>query len=165
MRTRFSNQNCSVAAALDVIGDGWSLMILREAFLGTRRFSDFQRATGAARNILSDRLTHLEDHGILQRIDVGVHGTRHEYALTPQGKDLSVVLTALRQWGDRWIHPDAEPLLVVDRRTGEPIAPLRMHDAEGTPISGRHLELRPGPGATAETLARFEASKSRTGSR
>jgi DNA-binding HxlR family transcriptional regulator len=155
MRRRFTNQNCSVAAALDVIGDGWSLMVLREAFLGTRRFSDFRKATGIARNILSDRLSHLEAHGVLEKVDAGVHGTRFEYQLTAKGRSLAVVMTALRQWGDRWVHPGAEPLLVVDGRTGEPVAPLRMCDARGEPIPGRALELRPGPGADSGTLARF----------
>lgn len=156
MRTRFSDQNCSVAAALDVIGDAWCLMILREAFLGTRRFSDLQAATGASKTVLSDRLGHLEAHGVLERIEAGVHGSRFEYGLTPRGRDLIVVLTALRQWGDRWIHPGAEPLLVLDRRTGRPIGRLRLTDEGGVPISGRHLQLAPGPGASPGDLRRLE---------
>ncbi|TNE84675.1 MAG: transcriptional regulator [Deltaproteobacteria bacterium] len=156
MRTRFSDQNCSVAATLDLIGDGWTMLVLREAFLGTRRFSDFQRHTGAAKNILADRLAHLVEHGILAKVEAGTRGSRHEYALTAKGRDLVVVITALRQWGDRWLHPGAEPLRVVDGRTGEDIAPLRLCDADGEPVPGREVRLVPGPGADPATLGRFE---------
>lgn len=138
------------------MGDGWSMMILREAFLGTRRFADFQRALGIAKNILTARLSHLVEHKIFEKVDAGVHGTRYEYALTPRGKDLLTVMTALRQWGDRWMTgPGNEPLLVIDRRTGAPLPRVRLQGADGQPISPEHIGLKPGPGASEETLARF----------
>ncbi|MBX2803211.1 MAG: helix-turn-helix transcriptional regulator [Myxococcales bacterium] len=156
MHSRFRQANCSVAKALDAIGDGWSLMILRECFFGTRRFVDFQRSLGIAKNILSQRLQHLEEHGVLARIDAGRHGQRFEYALTPAGKDLATVMTALRQWGDRWIHgPGNEPMLVLDRRTGRPIPPVRIADEDGQPMATHDMAIVPGPGATADTLQRF----------
>lgn len=145
-----------MAQALDVVGDGWVWMVLREAFLGTRRFADFQRALGVARNVLAERLNHLVEHGILARVDAGRHGTRYEYVLTPKGKDLITVLTALRQWGDRWIAGEGnEPLLIVDRRTGRPIPQIRILGEDGEPVSARDLEVRPGPGADPRTLARL----------
>jgi DNA-binding HxlR family transcriptional regulator len=121
MRHRFRRDNCSVARALEVLGDWWTLLIVREAFLGTRRFADFAANLEISRNILTNRLGHLVKHRVLARVDAGVHGTRYEYELTPMGKDLATVMTALRQWGDRWIFgAGQEPLIVLDRRTGRP---------------------------------------------
>src|SRR5687768_15499171 len=102
MRNRFDKMNCSVARSLEVLGDWWTLLVVREAFIGTRRFSDFQERLGISKNVLTQRLVHLVDWGVLERVDVGEHGAHYEYVLTPMGKDLAVVMTALRQWGDRW---------------------------------------------------------------
>lgn len=156
MRNRFQDENCAVAQALEVLGDWWTLLVVREAFLGTRRFADFERALGISKNVLTQRLAHLCDHGVLARVDAGVHGTRYEYELTPMGKDLVTVVTALRQWGDRWIFGEGnEPLLVFDRRTGRPIPRQILRGEDQKPLRGRDLEVRPGPGASAETRARF----------
>jgi DNA-binding HxlR family transcriptional regulator len=156
MRTRFQDENCAVARALEVLGDWWTLLVVREAFLGTRRFADFEEHLGISKNVLTHRLGHLVEHGVLARVDAGVHGTRYEYELTPMGKDLVTVVTALRQWGDRWIFGEGrEPLVVVDRRTGRPIPRQIVRGEHGEPLRGRDLELRPGPGASAATLARF----------
>jgi DNA-binding HxlR family transcriptional regulator len=156
MRRSLDGENCSVARALDVLSDGWTMLVVREAFFGTRRFADFERALGIAKNVLAQRLAHLVERGVLERIDAGTHGTRYEYALTPMGKDLVTVITALRQWGDRWLTKTArEPLLVVDRRTQRAIPRLRLLDESGRPLRAQDLELRPGPGATKETRARF----------
>ena len=103
MRHRFGGENCSVAQALEVLGDWWTLLIVREAFLGTRRYADFEANLDISKNVLAQRLQHLVEHGVLERIDAGVHGPRFEYELTPKGKDLFTILTALRQWGDRWV--------------------------------------------------------------
>lgn len=158
MKRRFDDQNCAVAQALDILGDGWTLLIIREAFLGTRRFADFQSRTGAAKNILSARLQHLVDHEVLETVDAGVYGRRLEYQLTPRGKDLITVITALRQWGDRWIYGDgAEPIRVVDRRTGRPIPQLRLVGEDGRPLRGRDMVVEPGPGADETTRSRYKS--------
>jgi DNA-binding HxlR family transcriptional regulator len=158
-RRRFDDQNCAVAQALEVLGDWWTLLVVREAFFGVRRFADFVATLDIARNILSRRLAHLVEHGVLARVDAGTHGTRYEYELTPMGKDLATVLTALRQWGDRWVlGPGREPMLAIDRRTGRPIPRLRITDEEGQPIAARDLALVPGPGASKATRARFAAA-------
>ena len=158
MRVRFDEENCSVARALEVLGDWWTLLLIREAFFGVQRFADFEQILGISKNVLAQRLSHLVEHGVFERVDVGQHGTRYEYRLTPMGKDLTAVLTALRQWGDRWVFgPGKEPLLVRDRRTGRPIPPLRIRGDDGQPIGARDLEIVPGPGANEATLARFEA--------
>jgi DNA-binding HxlR family transcriptional regulator len=156
VRRRFDSENCSVAQTLEVLGDWWTLLIIREAFAGTRRFADFQSKLGISKNILSSRLRHLLEHGVLELVDVGQFGTRHEYRLTPMGKDLITLMTALRQWGDRWIlGEDNEPLLVLDRRTGRPVPQLRITDEDGQPMSGRDFVVVPGPGASDSTRARF----------
>ena len=148
--------NCSVAQALEVLGDWWTLLIVRDAFIGIRRFSDFQESLGISKNVLTQRLAHLVEREVFEMVDVGEHGTHYEYVLTPMGKDLAVVMTALRQWADRWVFgPDKEPLLVLDRRTGRPIPPLRIRGEDGQPLRARDMEVRPGPGITEETLARY----------
>lgn len=160
MRTSFSDWRCSIAQAHEILGDAWTLLVVREAFLGTRRFAAFERNLGIAKNVLADRLDRLVERGVLERVDAGHQGVRFEYALTPMGRDLAVVMTALRQWADRWVFgPGNEPLLVVDRRTGEPIERLRIRAADGSPIAGADLAMVPGPGASPEDIARFEASR------
>jgi len=145
-----------VAQALEVLGDWWTLLVVREAFMGARRFADFEANLDISKNILSARLEHLVVHGVLARVDAGVHGTRYEYELTPMGKDLATLMTALRQWGDRWIYGEGrEPLLALDRRSGRRIPRLRILDNEGRPIAGRDIALAPGPGASKWTRARF----------
>jgi len=162
MRHRFGGENCSVAQALEVLGDWWTLLVVREAFSGTRRFADFEAHLDISKNILTKRLNRLADAGVLERVDAGTHGTRYEYLLTPMGKDLAAVMTALRQWGDRWIFgPGREPILVLDRRTGRPIPPLRILGEDGVPLRGGDIEIRPGPGASAQTRARVSAPRSR----
>ena len=156
MRYRFTRENCSVARALEVIGDWWTLLIVREAMLGTRRFADFAAELPISRNILTRRLGHLVRRGVLARVDAGTHGTRYEYELTPMGKDLATVMTALRQWGDRWVFGEGrEPVLVRDRRTGRPIPRLRILDEAGAPLPAQFLEIVPGPGAEKRTVNRY----------
>ncbi|MCA9683478.1 MAG: helix-turn-helix transcriptional regulator [Myxococcales bacterium] len=158
MRTRFVDENCSVARALDVLGDWWTLLLVREAFFGTRRFADFEANLGISKNVLTQRLEHLVAHGVFARVDVGVHGPRHEYELTAMGKDLTMVLTALRQWGDRWIFGEGhEPMQVIDRRNGRPVPYQRLRGEDGQPLRGRDIELRAGPGASKITRRRFAA--------
>jgi DNA-binding HxlR family transcriptional regulator len=154
MRDHFEGENCSVARALEVLGDGWALLVIREAFFGTRRFADFEANLAISKNVLTQRLAHLVERGVLERV------TRYEYVLTPMGKDLATVLTTLRQWGDRWITGAGnEPLLVYDRRTQRPIPRVRIRGEDGEALGAREIELRPGPGATPETLARFARAK------
>lgn len=156
MKHRFEGENCSVARALEIVGDWRTLLVVREAFFGTRRFADFEAHLQIAKNVLAQRLAHLVAHGVMVRVDAGVHGTRYEYELTPMGKDLATVMTALRQWGDRWIFGEGkEPLVVLDRRTGRPLPRLRLLDEEGKKIASADLEVRPGPGASKRTVARM----------
>jgi len=158
MRIRFARQNCSVARSLEILGDWWTLLVVREAFLGTRRFADFEAALEISKNVLAARLAHLVKHGVLETVDAGTHGKRFEYQLTPMGRDLATVMTAIRQWGDRWIFGEGnEPLEVRDRRTGRAIPRLRIVGEDGQPLRGADLELRPGPGASKRTRERYRS--------
>jgi DNA-binding HxlR family transcriptional regulator len=161
MRSRFDTMNCSVAQALDVLGDWWTLLIVREAFFGVRRFGEFQANLGVSKNVLAQRLDHLVERGVLERVDVGEHGAHFEYVLTPMGKDLTAVMTALRQWADRWVvGPGKEPLLVYDRRTGRPIPRLRIRGEDGELLRASDIDVRPGPGASEATLERLRGRRS-----
>lgn len=156
MRRRFEEENCSVAQSLEVLGDGWTLLLIREAFFGTRRFGNFQSVLGISKNVLSQRLEHLVEHEVFEKVDAGVHGQRYEYVLTPRGKDLATVLTALRQWGDRWVFGKGkEPLVVVDERTGARLPKVRILGDDGKPLPPAAFGFRLGPGATQETAERF----------
>ncbi|MCW5891285.1 MAG: helix-turn-helix transcriptional regulator [bacterium] len=155
-RTSFADMNCGIGRALEVIGDWWSLLVVRDAFFGARRFGDFQKSLGIARNVLAARLQHLVDHGVFERVDVGTTGLRWEYRLTAKGEDLLTVLTALREWSDAWVFGRGnEPLVLHDRRTGKRVPRLRMTDADGRALCRRDIRAVAGPGASAQTRRRL----------
>ncbi|MGH0030730.1 MAG: winged helix-turn-helix transcriptional regulator [Myxococcota bacterium] len=161
-RKRFDDMNCGIAQALEVLGDWWTLLIVRDAFFGMRRFRDFESDLGIAKNVLSQRLNHLVDHGILERVEVGEHGSRHEYRLTPRGEALLPVLTSLREWSDEWVYGRGnEPVIVKDRRSRRRVPRLAVRDAEGRVLSRRDLRTEAGPGATPRTRALFDRSRER----
>lgn len=131
-RKSFENVECPIARSLDVIGDWWSLLILRDAFAGTRRFGEFHRSLGLARNILAARLKKLVGRGILEMAPASDGTTYQEYVLTEKGRGLLVVLLALRQWGDEHLLSDAaEKRTVVDAQSGEPLPPLLVVASDG----------------------------------
>lgn len=155
-RTSFDDRNCAIARSLDILGDGWTLLILRDAFFGVRRFADFERHLAISKNVLSQRLRSLVDHEILERVDAGEHGERFEYRLTAKGEALLPVLTTLREWGDEWIFGEGnEPLVFRDRASGELLPRTRVRDAAGRALSRRELWAEAGPGADASTRAHF----------
>jgi DNA-binding HxlR family transcriptional regulator len=117
-RKSFSGMDCSVAQCLEVVGEWWSMLIIRDTFLGVTRFDDFQRRLGISRNILNDRLNTLVDAGVLTRVPYSEHPPRHDYRLTDKGRDLWPVITAMRQWGDRYAAPDGPPLQVTHKACG-----------------------------------------------
>ena len=140
-RKRFPDTLCSGARALNDVGDGWALLVVKEAMLGTRRFVDFQQNLGIARNILCDRLARLLENGVLIKQDVGEHGTRYEYRLTDKGRDLFTVITALRQWSDRWNGESVGPEL-VDRANGEPVRTVAVESRDGRTLDVRAVVYR-----------------------
>ena len=137
---------CSVARTLDVIGERWSLLVLREVFLGVRRYDAIRESTGAPRAVLADRLRSLVDAGILTRREYRDDGarTRHEYRLTDAGRELQPVLTALMQWGDKYLPVRGGPPLVVEHDDcgGRVRAGLVCEHGHVLPDNGRQLRAR-----------------------
>jgi len=141
--TALSSAPCPVARTVDLIGDRWSLLIVRDAFDGMRRFSDFQRSLGVARNILTDRLYRLVEAGILAREDAPDGSAYQHYVLTAQGQSLFPVVVALRQWGEQHLFAAGEPYSqLIDRRTGKPLLPLRVQGKDGMAVSPEDTEVR-----------------------
>src|SRR5262245_37745826 len=129
-RKSFEDMNCPVAQCLEAVGQWWSLLIVRDAFLGVRRFDDFQARLKISRNILNQRLCDLVDSGILERVPYQQHPPRSEYRLTEKGSDLWHVLSAMRQWGDRWAAAPDGPALVTRHNTcghEATVAPVCSH--------------------------------------
>lgn len=131
-RTSHQDTSCPVARPLDAIGDGWSLLIIRDAFDGLRRFGQFQKSLGLAKNILSARLHSLVSHDILVTVPAGDGTQHHEYVLTQKGRGLFPVLVALRQWGDEFYFNPAETRArLVDREHRQPVAKVEVRSADG----------------------------------
>ena len=137
-------ETCSVARTLEIIGDRWTWLIVRDAFLGLTRFGEFRASLGIAPNVLVERLNRLVEQGIFERVPYSEHPARHEYRLTRKGSDLFVGLNALRQWGDRYLC--AEPMRLLRRKSdGTPVVAALV--PEGTPaLANDEIELVPGPG-------------------
>ena len=150
-RTELAHMNCSMARAHDVVGEWWTLLVIREVFLGRRNFTDIQQTLGVARNILSDRLATLVDEGVLDKRPDASDGRRSEYHLTEKGTELLPLLVMLMQWGDRWADDGlGPPLLLIDRGTGEVVDPALVDTRTGQAIDVSQLRARPGPGFRAE---------------
>lgn len=144
----FEKQNCSIADALAVVGERWTLLVMREVLLGSRRFAEIRRNTGVAPNILSDRLNTLVEQGLLRRRLYREHPESHEYHPTAKGADLGPVLIALMQWGDKYAAGPAGPPRVIVHAACHHDAAPRLHCSHcGEPLRTGEIEVRPGPGA------------------
>lgn len=144
LKRDYEGQNCSIARALEVVGERWTLLIVRDAFLGLRRFDQFQQSLGIARNVLTDRLNRLVEEGILERVRYSERPERYEYRLTAKGRELNIALAGLRQWGDRYLS-DKPPHLLRRKADGKPVVAalvpkgadvLRLEDVESVPGPG-----------------------------
>jgi len=127
-RTSFAKWPCSIARTVDLIGDGWTPLVLREAFYGTTRFDEFERVLGIGRNVLSQRLARLVEEGLLERKPYQQNPVRHDYVLTAKGRDLFPVLAAMMAWGDRWLAPSDGPPILLRHSCG--------HDAHAEVVCG-----------------------------
>lgn len=137
---------CPVARSVDTVGDRWSLLIVRDAFDGMRRFSDFQRSLGVARNILSDRLRKLVEAGILATQPASDGSAYQEYVLTARGESLFPVVVALRQWGEQHLFQRGEPhSVLIDKRTGKPLPYMAPRSKEGSAVAPQATEVRKVP--------------------
>ncbi|MDD2768611.1 MAG: helix-turn-helix domain-containing protein [Methylococcus sp.] len=146
--------NCPAARALERVGEWWSILILRDAFHGLSRFDEFQASLGIATNILTRRLKHLTENGLLERCRYNERPPRYEYRLTPQGRDFFPVLAALLAWGNRHLTPDGISVQLADRESGRLLEPILVDRNTGKPITPDNVTLQPGPTASAKVRAR-----------
>jgi streptomycin 3"-adenylyltransferase len=156
-RKSLEHAGCAVARSLDEIGHWWTLLIIRDAFGGITRFSDFQKGLGLAKNILSDRLRLLVSNGILERRPFSTGGARCEYHLTQKGRRLRLVLVALRQWGEDNLFAEGEAMMMAHDRANRPIDGLQWMDQDGRPLEPEDImptrerkRTRPGSRKTAD---------------
>lgn len=135
-RVSFGNASCPVARALDVIGDWWSLLIIRDAFDGKRRFGEFQKGLGIAKGMLSARLRNLLESGVLEMTPASDGSAYKQYQLTDKGRGLFLAIVALRQWGEDYLYDPGEPRSqLVESKTGVPVARLKLQAQTGEPLA------------------------------
>ncbi len=145
-RKSFADMHCSVAQCLEVVGAWWSLLIVRDAFLGVTRFDDFQQRLGISRNILNQRLTALVDADVLSKHPYSEHPPRYAYRLTAKGRDLWRVITTMRQWGDKHAAPDGPPLELLHKDCGHVTGAVLTCSACGELLGARDVRAIPGRG-------------------
>ena len=160
LRSDYDNQTCSIARALEVVGERWTLLVLRDIFLGNRRFDAIQAHLGVARNVLQSRLERLLEHGVIEKVPYQERPVRHEYRLTPKGIDLWPTIVSLLQWGDRHaLSPAGRPVLLRHKECGGEVDGHRICTACGMPLEARDVRAVAGPGAAAgHPLLRRESS-------
>jgi DNA-binding HxlR family transcriptional regulator len=132
--------SCALPAALEAVGERWSFLILRGVFNGLHHFEEFQSTLGIARNILSNRLARLVDHGILEREQDAADRRKVAYRLTQKGRELLPVLIALRQWGERWVSGVPSNPVLVDKQSRLPVAPMAVRAADGRALTLDELD-------------------------
>jgi DNA-binding HxlR family transcriptional regulator len=149
LRNDYQSQSCSIAGALEVVGERWSLLIVRDILLGLRRFDELQANLVIARNVLQTRLQRLQEHGVIERIPYQQHPVRHEYRLTEKGLDLWPTIVALMKWGDRYASPEGGPAVLIEHRDcGGAVDEHRICERCSAKLRARDAIGRPGPGAS-----------------
>jgi DNA-binding HxlR family transcriptional regulator len=147
--TSLADWNCSIARTLDVIGEWWTMLIIRDAFRGTSRFDDFQASLGMARSVLTARLRKLTELGVLERTAYSEHPPRYEYHLTEKGKALLPIIVSMVQWGDTWAPaPGGPPVVLVHDACGKVTHPVLTCPHCGTEVTAANTHSEPGPGST-----------------
>ena len=145
----YDGQNCSVAKSLELVGERWTMLVVREVFLGHRRFDEIAARLGVARNVLTARLARLVEEGVLERVRYQERPERFEYRLTEKGIDLWPVIVSLVQFGDRYYAPDGPPLVMTHKGCGGAVDAHRLCDRCGERLTARDVVAAPGPGADA----------------
>ncbi|MRH90622.1 transcriptional regulator [Nocardia sp. SYP-A9097] len=151
-RTSFEDMNCSIAQCLEVVGEWWTLLIVRDALFGITRFDDFRTRLGIARNVLTQRLEHLVEQGVMSREPYQENPVRYDYRLTDKGRALWTVVTAMRQWGDTWAAPDGPPIESVHKTCGHVMTVQPVCSECGETMHTRDIRLQSGPGARTPDL-------------
>ncbi len=157
-RSDLAHKTCSIARTIEIIGNEWSLMILREMFLGSRRFDDLQRQTGASTQVLSQRLRRLVSAGILRREAYSTRPARYEYRLTRKGCELWPVIVAMKTWGDAWLADGRAPVEIVHEACGRTVDPQMTCPYCGEPMTAHDARAKLSPAIASE---RGEMSRDR----
>jgi DNA-binding HxlR family transcriptional regulator len=153
------NMQCPIARSLEHVGEWWSILILRDALHGLRRFDDFQKSLDIAPNILTRRLNGLVEAGLLERRLYNERPPRYEYVLTEMGRDFRPTLLALLAWGNKHFAPEGVSVKLVDAETGAEADPVVVDRASGRPITSRHYKYIPGPAAGERLRLRLDAAE------
>jgi DNA-binding HxlR family transcriptional regulator len=157
-QSRLANKECSMARAMEVVGDRWTILILREAYYGVTRFDEFEYYVGVAPNILSNRLKRLVDAGMMKRVPLPEHSGRYDYVLTEKGRDFFPAYLALKKWGDDWLaEPEGPQVVFRDRDAGRVISYPKLLNASGKPLRLEDVEVIAGSGAVPFNRRRFGA--------
>ncbi|WXL25875.1 helix-turn-helix domain-containing protein [Ectopseudomonas mendocina] len=159
-RTSFEDMNCPIARSLDLIGDWWTLLILRNAFCGIRHFQDFQNHLGISSGTLTNRLQRLTDQEILERLPNPTDGRVYEYELSEKGRQLFPLLLVLTEWGERWLpHPQGRRIRLVKRDSGQAITGLCAIAEDGSQVALEDIVALPGPAADEDTWVLINAQQ------
>ena len=161
LRRDYEGQNCSIARALELVGDRWTLLIIRDLALGLSRFDEFRDSLGVASNVLTDRLNRLVGEGVLERVRYSERPERFEYRLTKKGRELGLALLALMQWGDRYLS-EKPPRIARRRRDRSPIS-VHLVAKDGSLVAPDDLELVPAPGLPPPLSTKHPPRPSKTG--
>jgi len=157
----FGDMSCPIARSLERVGEWWSILILRDAFLGVTQFDQFQKSLGIAPNMLTRRLNALVENGLMERRLYQARPPRHEYVLTERGRDFRPVLWGLLAWGNRHFAPEGPSVIVVDRETGQPADPVLVDRVSGKEMTSEAFRSAPGPAADERQRTRHSHSQSR----
>ncbi len=152
-RTSVKDMNCSIAQFAEIMGDKWALLIVRDAFVGVKTFSEFEKRLGISKNILTERLAHLVEHDILERVRIRPEIERYVYELTPRGRDLISLGAAIIQWSDKWVFGNkGEPVRMLDKKKGAPIQSIEIMARDGRMLGLEDIVFVPGPGRNKGTF-------------
>ena len=153
-RTAFGDMACSIARTMDVIGEPWSPLIVRNIYIGINRFDQLQQSLGISRKVLAERLRWLTEHGVLEHREYSAHPPRHEYVLTGKGLELFEVLMVMVAWGDKWLAGEPGPPVLYRHHACGQIGHAELHcSACGEPMSAADIDVLPGPGSAEPTNA------------
>jgi DNA-binding HxlR family transcriptional regulator len=154
-RKSFDKMPCPIARSLERVGEWWSMLVMRDALHGLRRFDEFQDSLGIAPNMLARRLNALVEAGLLERRRYNEHPPRYEYVPTARGRDFRPVLLSLLAWGNRHFAPEGASVVLLDAETGAVADPILVDRTTGRPITETNHVTAPGPAASARTRARY----------
>lgn len=157
-RIGFAKMQCPIARCLERVGEWWTLLIVRDAFHGLKRFDEFEQSLGIAPNMLTRRLAALVEAGVLEKRPYSERPPRYEYVLTERGRDLQPVLVAMQVWGNTHFAPEGPSVVLIDAVTGSQADPILVDRATGKPIAHPDFVVKAGPAARASTRRKLERS-------